>query len=45
MAADQGASSTESAPFFEKPAASVPTTAFRVVMTLACGLSSVASVP
>ena len=44
-AADQGASSTESAPFLENPVASVPTTVFRVVMTLACGLSSAVSVP
>jgi len=35
MAADQGASSTESAPFFENPVGSEPMTAFRVVMTLA----------
>src|ERR1700728_3443592 len=45
MAADQGASSTEAAPVFENPAASEPTTAFRVVMTLAWGLSSAVSVP
>jgi hypothetical protein len=45
MAADQGASSIESAPFLTNPVASVPTTAFRVVMTLACGLSSAVSVP
>ena len=45
MAADQGASSTESAPFLENPVAAEPTTAFRVVMTLAWGLSSAVSVP
>jgi hypothetical protein len=45
MAADQGASSTESAPFLTNPVASLPVTAFRVVMTLACGLSSAVSVP
>src|SRR5215469_6301650 len=45
MAADHGASSTESAPFFANPVASDPTTAFRVVMTLACASSSAVSVP
>lgn len=34
MAADQGASSIESAPFLTNPAASLLTMAFRVVMTL-----------
>jgi len=44
IAADQGASSTESAEFLVKPAACEPVIAFRSVMTFACGSSSAASV-
>jgi hypothetical protein len=38
MTADRGASLTESAPSFAKPAAREPTTAFRWVMILAAGV-------
>jgi hypothetical protein len=45
VAADQGASSTESAAFRVKPAAGEPEIALRWVMTLAWGSPSLVSVP
>ena len=45
MAADQGASSTESAELRVKPVASDPLIALRSVMTLAFGRSVAVSVP